>query len=867
MGYIFLSHSSCDNATADLLHSWLQDEGHQTLFVDHDSLTGIAGGQLWEERLYTELQRCRALVALVTPEWLSSPWCIAEANHAQALRKAVIPLLAKPVNSSLYEAQAPPVLRRVQTIKWRSGNDADAKNRLHQALVVAGLDPKDLFSWTGNRSPYPGLAAFNRADAAVYFGREQEITNFLAAMRACRAPDRPRLVLLQGASGTGKSSLLRAGILPRLERNPDSWIVVPPFRPLRDPFVGLIDSLGAATEGNLPEAPRASGDIEVVDHTAWTAWIIRTAASLRQRLGRPEATVLISVDQLEEVFLGRAAVGDAFLLGLRGALDTSDHRLLALATLRADFAGYLQRHSALREAPYRGGEILNTQSFQLGPLRRASFYEVIERPAAIAGLELETGLSATLVDDSTTEDALPLLAFTLHELWDRFGERELRLTHRDYESFGGLEKAVGRRAKEIFAQINPSAEELESFRKMLVFRMAELSTNGRIIRRAVPWDEIPQPARRLTEEFIRARLFVADDKAVEVAHEALFRHWQQLRDWIDATEPGLKLLQKVRLAAAEWEQQGRRDEFLWPDKRLVQVWDIFDQLAPELNETEQRFVRPFDRNGMLNELSDPVTSHERRAAIGDYLAKGADPRPGVGVTKDGLPDLVWCDVPGGEIKLEGQARAFRVEHFEISKYPVTWAQYRTFLEAPDGYHNSEWWKLLSRENNQPGDQYRRMDNHPAENVSWYDAVAFCRWLSTRFSYHVRLPTEWEWQQAALGGREDRKFPWGNEWNSNCANTAESGLNRTIAVGLYELGGSPSGVLDLSGNVWEWCLNEYISPECLEVTGDRPRVVRGGSFFYDRKSARTKYRDRDLPSWRNLGHGFRLGRYVRETWRV
>jgi hypothetical protein len=81
------------------------------------------------------------------------------------------------------------------------------------------------------------------------------------------------------------------------------------------------------------------GDIEVIDHTAWSTWIIRTAANLRQRFARPEATVLVSVDQLEEVFLGRTAVVDAFLLGLRGALTTSDHRLLALATLRADFAG------------------------------------------------------------------------------------------------------------------------------------------------------------------------------------------------------------------------------------------------------------------------------------------------------------------------------------------------------------------------------------------------------------------------------------------------------------------------------------------------------------------------------------------------
>jgi formylglycine-generating enzyme required for sulfatase activity len=184
-------------------------------------------------------------------------------------------------------------------------------------------------------------------------------------------------------------------------------------------------------------------------------------------------------------------------------------------------------------------------------------------------------------------------------------------------------------------------------------------------------------------------------------------------------------------------------------------------------------------------------------------------------------------------------------------------QYRAFLEAPDGYTNSDWWDQMARSDQRPGEQYRGLDNHPAENVSWFDAVAYCRWLTTRLGYEIRLPTEWEWQQAATGGSADREFPWGSTWDSRHANTAESGLNRTTAVGVYPQGASPFGVLDLSGNVWEWCLNEYAAPERVEVSGDAPRVVRGGSFFYKRESARSRHRDRDLPYWRNLGHGFRI----------
>ena|ERR1700730_12550421 len=82
----------------------------------------------------------------------------------------------------------------------------------------------------------------------------------------------------------------------------------------------------------------------------------------------------------------------------------------------------------------------------------------------------------------------------------------------------------------------------------------------------------------------------------------------------------------------------------------------------------------------------------------------------------------------------------------------------------------------------------------------------------------------------------------------------------VAVGMYVQGASPVGALDLSGNIWQWCLNEYLTPERVEITGDKPRVVRGGSFLYKLDFARAKYRDRDLPTWRNLGHGFRLARW-------
>ena len=121
-------------------------------------------------------------------------------------------------------------------------------------------------------------------------------------------------------------------------------------------------------------------------------------------------------------------------------------------------------------------------------------------------------------------------------------------------------------------------------------------------------------------------------------------------------------------------------------------------------------------------------------------------------------------MPPGQVTLEENGGTFDVDAFFISQYPVTFKQYRAFLEAADGYHDPRWWTDLQREP-EPGEQFRKIDNHPAENVSWWDAMAFCRWLSDKLGFEIRLPAEWEWQQAATGGHLENVYPWGSDFES------------------------------------------------------------------------------------------------------
>jgi hypothetical protein len=222
---------------------------------------------------------------------------------------------------------------------------------------------------------------------------------------------------------------------------------------------------------------------------------------------------------------------------------------------------------------------------------------------------------------------------------------------------------------------------------------------------------------------------------------------------------------------------------------------------------------------------------EARAAIGRALGRlGLDSRKGVGVV-NGVPDIDWVEIPGGG--------------FFIARYPVTNAQYQAFLDADDGYQDDRWWADLTDPVREPKAPTWTEGNHPRETVSWYEAMAFCVWLSHRLGFEVMLPREEEWERAARGP-EGREYPWGDSFIEGFANTGESGVSRTTPVGIYPYGASAEGVLDLIGNVWEWCLNEYRNPTRAQRQGIGPRVLRGGSWLDVRGYARAAFRYHDHP---------------------
>jgi hypothetical protein len=267
-----------------------------------------------------------------------------------------------------------------------------------------------------------------------------------------------------------------------------------------------------------------------------------------------------------------------------------------------------------------------------------------------------------------------------------------------------------------------------------------------------------------------------------------------------------------------------------------------------------------EAQALLAEIADPATSSERRLAIGDRLAELGDPRPGVGLTDGGLPDIDWVEIPPGYFLYGERKEPYRTEGFRIARYPITNAQYQAFVAA-GGYGEARWWQGLAQRIEGPDDPGWPQPNRPRETVTWYEAMAYCAWLGDRLGLAVRLPTEVEWERAARG-TDGREYPWGDGYRAGHANideqedrTGPSYLKQTTAVGLYPQGASPEGVLDLAGNVWEWCINAPEDPKQIQSRSTGPRVLRGGSWRSGLHLARA--RNVLLPDRRRAHCGFRV----------
>jgi WD40 repeat protein/DNA-binding SARP family transcriptional activator len=396
--------------------------------------------------------------------------------------------------------------------------------------------------------PFKGLAAFESSDAEFFCGRDRVVSELIA-----RLAEWP-LVGILGPSGIGKSSLMRAGVLPALRAGalPGSagWRQVL-LRPGKDPARELERALGGETEHVLGGPDRG------------------------QR-------VVLAVDQLEDLFT--VCEDDSrrreFLERLVALAGDHERRTLVLCTLRADFYGRLSVYQ-------RFGELLSRSHALVGPMDRAELREAIERPAARAGLEVEDGLVEVLSAEVADEPgSLPLLSTTLLELWQARDGRVLRL--QDYRAIGGVRSGVARIAESAYTRL--SEDERRVARDVLL-RLADVG-EGFPERRLVSLSEVQaiSGVQRVLAALTDARLLTVGAGTVELSHEALLREWPRYRGWLEEDRVARQVHAHLRVAAHEWDVRGRDPGDLYRGARLAAALEFRSQHPDRMDRLEREFV-------------------------------------------------------------------------------------------------------------------------------------------------------------------------------------------------------------------------------------------------------------------------------------
>jgi formylglycine-generating enzyme required for sulfatase activity/energy-coupling factor transporter ATP-binding protein EcfA2 len=879
--HVFLSHNSADKPAVEVIARRLCDEAGLALWLEAWDMVPGTPKQEAQEAALTASACCAVLIGAAG----LSGWQNEQMRAAIQTRVEddsdfrVIPVLL-PGAELPERGGLPPFLRRYAWVDFRPGlDDPHAFDRL--VCGIKGIAPGE-----GERPaeealcPYLGLRPFQEEHAPYFFGRGALTQWLVEDLR-----DGNFLTII-GPSGSGKSSLARAGLVAALRQGAlpgsDQWpmrIVTPGPEPVSALASALVPLLNppdpVATRHSLTERLRADPQ----ELTRVVGQILSEGASA----GSIDTRLLLLVDQFEEIFTlcHDESERAAFIAALLDATRPERRGLAAVLTMRADF------YSRAASYPNLAARLERRQRV-VSPLDEADLRQAVEEPARVVGLHFEKGLVDIILKDAGLEPgALPLVQHTLWELWGR--RRGDWLTFDAYGEIGGVQGALAHRAEEVYAAF--TQEERKVTRRALL-RLTQPGEGTEDTRRRASKEElIRDPAQaEVVEDAVHklanARLLTTardqetGQEVVDVAHEALIQGWPRLQGWVNEDRAGLLIHRRLTEAATEWEKNERDESYLYRGTRLAEAEEWVEAHVDDLNQLEQAFMT----------VSREAKEREQRAArmrrVGIAAVAVMATAIVAAVTTLGITGqlnrllypplpMEWATVPTGEFLMgssdaeinsvrktcpscyvdnEKPQHVVYLDSYEINRYEVTKKEYHQCVLA--GVCNIP---------NDPFYDKPDYQDHPVVSVDWEDANKFCEWLGGR------LPTEAEWEKAARsteGSTRSRVYPWGDEWDPQKANVERSDDGGTLPVGSFSpAGDSTYGVSDLAGNVWEWTADWYSEGYYRESPAINPvgpssgtyRILRGGSFVDSRVDARSAYRAEFNPNNASEDIGFRCAR--------